>query len=178
MSHYRRANITGGCYFFTVVTEQRQAILIDEPIRTALRDAIIAVRKKYPFEINGWVLLPDHLHAIWTLPPNDKDFSTRWRLIKSQVTKACGTLYFQPRLLTERRINKNCGTLWQHRYWEHAIRDEHDFKTHMDYLHINPVKHGLVEKVSDWPYSSFHRLVKQRVYSHDWSCDIGIQRNT
>ena len=171
MSRYRRADVAGGSYFFTVVTERRQRILTDEPIRRALRESITYVREHYPFAINGWVLLPDHLHTIWTLPEDDGDFASRWRLIKTRVTKACGKLYTQPNFLTARRAAKQCGTLWQHRYWEHLIRDDADFKHHMDYLHINPVKHGLVQRVRDWPYSSFHRCVQIGVYPMDWAGD-------
>jgi putative transposase len=168
MSRYRRANVCGGCYFFTVVTERRQPILIDGPVRIALRDAIIRVREQYPFEINAWVLLPDHLHAIWTLPPNDANFALRWRLIKTHVTRTCGHLYFNPQWLTKRRASKQSGTLWQHRYWEHCIRDQKDFNHHMDYLHMNPVKHKLIKHASEWPYSSFHRYAREGIYSHDW----------
>ncbi len=171
MSRYRRAKVAGGCYFFTVVTERRQPILTDESVRVALRGAIEKVREKYPFFINAWVLLPDHLHAIWTLPPGEANFSLRWRLIKTYVTRTCGELYFNPELLTARRDTKNCGTLWQHRYYEHLIRDEMDFIRHVDYVHFNPVKHSLVENVRDWPYSSFHRYCTLGVYEWDWAGD-------
>ena len=172
MARYRRAVVAGGSYFFTVVTERRQPILTEEPIRRALRDGIVYVRDRYPFDIDAWVLLPDHLHTIWTLPEGDADFATRWRLIKTSVTKACGQLYTQPNLLTARRTAKKCGTLWQHRYWEHLLRDDADFKHHMDYLHFNPVKHGLVQRVCDWPFSSFHRWVKDGVYPLNWAGEI------
>jgi len=173
MSRYRRANVPGGCYFFTVVAERRQRILTDEPVRVALRAAIEKVRLRYPFTINAWVLLPDHLHTIWTLPFNDADFALRWRLIKTYVTRACGELYVNPQILTERRTAKKCGTIWQHRYWEHLIRDDEDFKKHMDYLHFNPVKHQLVGAVHEWPYSSFHRYVGQGVYHPNWVGPVG-----
>jgi putative transposase len=101
MSSYRRANVAGGTYFFTVVTERRQPILLEPDVRAALRSAIEVVRVRRPFVIEGWVLLPDHLHAIWTLPPADADFATRWRLIKTHVTQACGaTRYGRAELLT------------------------------------------------------------------------------
>ncbi len=103
MSHYRRAAVPGGSYFFTVVTERRQPILIDPAVRLALREAIVSVRQTLPFRIDGWVLLPDHLHAIWTLPDGDADFSNRWRLIKRHVTHVCGPDYRRPELLTQRR---------------------------------------------------------------------------
>jgi len=174
MSHYRRAEVAGGEYFFTVVTERRQRILTDPPMRHALRAAIETVRARRPFRIDGWVLLPDHLHAIWTLPPGDADFATRWRLIKTHVTRCCGADYFRADWLTARRANKRCGTLWQHRYWEHLLRDETDTRHHLDYLHWNPVKHGLVPHVADWPWSSFHRYVAQGTYPADWGGGIDI----
>lgn len=169
MSRYRRANVPGGSYFFTVVTERRQRILTEQAVRLALREAIETVREKRPFRIDGWVLLPDHLHAIWTLPEDDADFATRWRLIKSAVTRHCGEALAQAHYRTARRTAKSCGTLWQHRYWEHLLRDERDFRQHLDYLHFNPVKHGLVERVADWPWSSFHRWAAQGAYLPDWS---------
>lgn len=168
MSRYRRTRVPGGCYFFTVVTERRQPILTCPDTRQALREAIVEVRDHLPFRIDGWVLLPDHLHAIWTLPDGDADYSTRWRLIKRGVTRRCGAAYLQNALLTPRRQAKRCATIWQHRFWEHMIRDEQDFRRHLDYLHINPVKHGLVRRVSDWPWSTFHRHVIQGTYPHDW----------
>ena len=169
MSRYRRADVAGGSYFFTVVTERRQRILTEPAMRAALRESIETVRATRPFRIEAWVLLPDHLHAIWTLPEGDADFATRWRLIKAGVTRRCGALYGQPQHLTARRAAKGCGTLWQHRYWEHLLRDERDFRQHMDYLHYNPVKHGLVQAVKDWPWSSFHLEVARGRYPEDWA---------
>ncbi len=169
MSSYLRSNVAGGSYFFTVVTERRQRILTDEVLRLALREAITKVRLERPFQIDGWVLLPDHLHTIWTLPEGDTDFSTRWRLIKSAVTRAVGESYFRPEWHTQRRAKKQCGTIWQHRYWEHLLQDDADFSHHMNYLHFNPVRHGLVKNVVDWPYSSFHRLAAQKIYPIDWA---------
>ena len=172
MSRYRRAAVPGASYFFTVVTERRQPFLTDPAVRQALRDAIVSVRHTLPFRIDGWVLLPDHLHAIWTLPEGDSDFSNRWRLIKRHVTRACGPDYIRLGYLTNRRSAKQCGTLWQHRFWERLIRDERDFRLHMDYLHANPVKHGLVRSVADWPWSSFHRCVRQGVYPAVWAGEV------
>ena len=168
VSRYRRANVAGGSYFFTVVTERRQPVLTDPAVRDALRAAIKSVRATRPFRIDGWVLLPDHLHTVWTLPPDDADFPTRWRLIKAHVTRTLGDAYLRPEWLTERRAEKRCGTLWQHRYWERLLRDEGDYRNHLDYLHLNPVKHGLVNRVVDWPWSSFHRLAASGVYPSDW----------
>ncbi|MBU2359913.1 MAG: transposase [Alphaproteobacteria bacterium] len=173
MSRFRRARVAGGCYFFTVIAERRQPILANHDMRLALREAITQVRQVLPFRIDGWVLLPDHLHTIWTLPEGDADFSNRWRLIKRHVTRTCGSKYFRPDFLTQRRSSKQCGTLWQHRFWEHLIRDDQDFRQHMDYLHANPVKHGLVGSIADWPWSSFHRWVERGVYPADWAGTSG-----
>ncbi|QFT20627.1 Transposase IS200 like protein [Pseudomonas sp. THAF187a] len=171
MPDYRRAAVSGGCYFFTLVSERRQPILTHPDVRQALRAAIETVRLTRPFAIDAWVLLPDHLHAIWRLPPDDKDFSNRWRLIKRHVTHACGRAHLRDDLMSERRRLKGQGTLWQQRFWEHLIRDEHDYGRHFDYLHGNPLKHGLVTRVRDWPWSSFHRWVNRGVYPIDWAGD-------
>ena len=160
-----------------MVTVRRQTILTNDDVRVALRAAIITVRESHPFIIEAWVLLPDHLHCIWTLPEGDADFSTRWRLIKREVTLAIGANYFRADVQTEHRKQKQQGTIWQHRFWEHLIRDESDFAAHMDYVHVNPVKHGLAKTVNEWPWSSFHRLVKQGRYSSNWGGDDAIQLN-
>ena len=177
MTAYRRAYVPGGSYFFTVVTERRQPVLTNADVRMALRDAIAIVRETLPFQIDGWILLPDHLHAIWTLPEGDADFSSRWRLIKRHVTRSCGAAYARPEYLTGRRAAKQCGTFWQHRFWEHLLRDERDFRQHLDYLHGNPLKHGLVEQVADWPWSSFHRWVRRGLYPADWAGGEGDDRS-
>ena len=169
MSRYRRANTAGATYFFTVVTYRRRPFLCDTDVRIALREAITKVRRQYPFHIEGWVLLPDHLHTIWTLPPGDAGFPLRWQQIKRGVTLRCRERLHRAAWMTESKTKHRESTLWQRRYWEHQIRDEADFERHMDYLHYNPVKHGLVKHVSDWPYSSFHRHVTAGVYREDWS---------
>jgi putative transposase len=177
MPYYRRAAVPGGTYFFTVVTAHRQPILTHVDIRRALREGISLVRQTLPFRIDGWVLLPDHLHAIWTLPEGDADFSTRWQLIKRHVTRSCGPAYRRPEYLNKRLLSKGCGTLWQPRFWEHLIRDERDLHQHLDYLHGNPLKHGLVGHVKDWPWSSFHRCVRQGVYSQDRGGTADVKLN-
>lgn len=150
-------------------TLRRQPFLVDADVRAALREAIESVRTTLPFAIDAWVLLPDHLHCLWTLPPGDADFATRWKLIKTKVTQQCGDRLMRYEYMTARRKAKRQGSLWQHRYWEHQkIRDERDFARHVDYVHWNPVKHGHVKCVADWPYSSFHRYVKEGIYPHDW----------
>lgn len=169
MSRYRRANTPGGTYFFTVVTYRRRGFLCDADVRAALREAITKVRTQHPFCIDAWVLLPDHLHAIWTLPPNDAGFALRWQQIKRLVTRRCGARLHCAAWMTQSKAKHRESTLWQRRYWEHQIRDDLDFERHMDYLHFNPVKHGLVQRVADWPYSSFHRHVAGGVYGEDWA---------
>ena len=168
MPHYQRANTTGATYFFTLVTYRRQTILCDTQVREALREAIVSVRKKRPFEIDAWVLLPDHLHCIWTLPPDDADYPKRWGMIKRQVSVRCREDYRRPEWITTSKRKNRESTLWQRRYWEHQIRDELDFEKHLDYIHYNPVKHGLCEHVSAWPYSTFHRYLTLGTYSIDW----------
>ncbi|MFG6443444.1 REP-associated tyrosine transposase [Roseateles sp. LKC17W] len=168
MPNYRRARVPGGSFFFTVVTAGRQRVLTDEPVRLALREAIQGVRRDRPFQVDGWVLLPDHMHAIWTLPASDHDYATRWRLIKARVTRQLGDAYRHSAAMTPRPGATDPGSLWQHRYWEHWLRDDVDVQRHLDYLHFNPVKHGLVSNAIDWPWSSFHRFVAAGMYPRDW----------
>lgn len=173
MSRFRRAS-HGTSFFFTLITYHRRPILCDEPIRTALRDAIQIVRRSMPFDIDGWVLLPDHMHCVWTLPPDEADFSQRWSQIKRRVSKDCGHVYkLRGSDAAERRGE---ATIWQRRFWEHRIRSDIDMQRHMDYLHYNPVKHGHVEQVSMWPYSTFHRYVKNGVYPLDWGGSAELDR--
>ena len=137
----------------------------------ALRDAIKKVRERHPFYIDAWVLLPDHLHTIWSLPEGDSDFSLRWNLIKRDVTRSCAKHLERSEWLSESKAKHRESTLWQRRFWEHQIRNDRDYESHMDYLHYNPVKRGYVNRVGDWPYSSFHRYVRRGVYSDDWGVD-------
>jgi putative transposase len=167
---YRRAYIPGGCYFFTVVTERRRKIFVDDHNVGLLRQAFRHVIAKRPFVVDAVVILPDHLHCIWTLPPGDNDFSTRWRLIKTWFTKHCDNRSeFRP---NASRIKKGEQALWQHRYWEHLLRDEDDFARHIDYIHYNPVKHGYVDKPDDWKYSSFQRYVERGILPENWGESI------
>ena len=152
---YRRAFVEGGSYFFTVVTAQRRPILATEQAIEDLRSAFRNVRARRPFEIDAIVVLPDHLHCIWTLPPDDSDFATRWRLVKTWFTKNCDA-------------GIRSAPIWQDRYWEHLMRDEGDFTRHVEYIHYNPVKHGRVARPTDWPYSSFGRYVEAGIYPADW----------
>lgn len=138
MTHYRRAHQAGATYFFTVATYQRRAILCKEIVLSALRVAIEKTREKYPFTIDAWVILPDHIHATWTLPPDDSDFANSWRLIKRYVTLTCGDILHQPELMSASKTKHRESTLWQRRYWEHLIRDDADYANHMDYVHLTP----------------------------------------
>lgn len=126
----------------------------------ALRESVTRVRRVLPFAIEAWVVLPDHMHAIWTLPDGDDDFPQRWGRIKAGFTRCCGV----PHVSASRRY----AGIWQPRFWEHVVRDERDLAAHMDYVHYNPVRHGYVARVIDWPYSSFHRHVRDGVYPPDW----------
>ena len=169
MSQYRRAKTAGGTYFFTVVSFKRQKILCDQSIRNALRQAIKITQLKYPFIIDAWVLLPDHLHCIWTLPEGDSDFSKRWSLIKRQVSIECSKQYKQNQWLTNSTKKHRNSTIWQRRFWEHKIRDQDDFNNHLDYIHFNPVKHGLCKEPISWEYSTFHRYIREGKYTKNWA---------
>ena len=163
---YRRAFVPGGSYFFTVVTERRRTLLASAEAVEVLRMAIQAVRSTRPFEVDAMVVLPDQLHCLWTLPPDDADFATRWRLVKTWFTKHCDPgLRAVP---NRARVAKREQAVWQHRYWEHLLRDEADFVRHVEYIHYNPVKHGHAQAPMDWPYSSFRRYVEAGVYPADW----------
>ena len=166
---YRRAKSPGSSYFFTVVTHNRRPILCEGDNINLLRDSFKRVRQKHPFIIDAIAILPNHLHCIWTLPPQDADFSTRWRSIKSWFSRRCQIQYRGK--VSASRQSKQEKAIWQRRFWEHLIRDERDFNTHVDYIHYNPVHHGLVRKVKDWQYSSFHRYVQRSIYDPDWGSE-------
>ncbi len=168
MPEYRRIKVKGGTYFFTVVTSGRQPILMDERVRAALREGIQEVRQSLPFSIEAWVLLPDHLHTIWKLPEDDDNFGSRWAVIKRKVSKRCGSLFEIEEKNCDSHSKRGESRLWQRRFWDHLIRDELDLHRHIDYIHWNPVKHGYVKRVIDWPYSTFHRFVNKGFYPADW----------
>jgi putative transposase len=171
MADYRRAFVPGGSFFFTVVTERRAPIFRDDTARRFLGAAFRECRHRWPFRLDALVLLDDHLHAMWTLPPNDTRYSARWGFIKKEFTKTwlAAAGYEQPR--SNSRLNQRRRGVWQRRFWEHTLRDENDYARHFDYVHYNPVKHGYVERVRDWPHSTFHRWVNQGVYALNWGCD-------
>ncbi|EAZ91247.1 REP-associated tyrosine transposase [Crocosphaera chwakensis] len=163
---YRRAKQPGSSYFFTLVTHNRRSFLCEAENIVLLRDSFRRVIEKHPFIIDAIVILPNHLHCIWTLPQGDAEFSTRWRLIKSWFSCQCDRKY-QGNISTSRQ-SKQERAIWQRRFWEHLIRDEEDFINHADYIHYNPVHHGLVSRPKDWEYSSFHRYVQRGVYDVNW----------
>jgi putative transposase len=163
---YRRSTTQGVTYFFTLVTHQRRPFLCHPANISLLREAFRYVKAEHPFHIDAAVVLPDHLHCLWTLPDGDHNFSSRWRLIKSYFSRGCNPVYRLPPSTSRRK--KQEQAVWQRRFWEHQIRDERDFIQHVEYIHYNPVKHGLVSAPRDWPYSSFHRYVRCGVYPADW----------
>jgi putative transposase len=157
---YRRVRIEGATYFFTVVTHQRRPLFRDPALINLFDDASEKIRARHPFEIDAQVVLPDHLHALWTLPEGDADYSKRWRLIKEAFTRS----YLKSASNGERKV-------WQSRFWEHLIRDERDFANHLDYIHLNPVHHGVAAAPRDWPHSTFQDWVARGVYEQAWGSD-------
>ena len=157
--------------FFTVTLATRGSDLLLRHAG-ALREAVRETRAERPFAIDAWVVLPDHMHCIWTLPRADADFSTRMGAIKARFTRRMrrvglhptdtadqgqGAVGWNPTLRSPSKIRKGDGGIWQRRFWEHHIRNEAEYRAYVHYCWINPVKHGLVERPEDWPYSSYHR---------------------
>ena len=171
MPRYRRAWVPGGTYFFTVNLHDRHSDLLIREI-ALLRRVVATVKKRHPFQIEAWVVLPEHMHCLWTLPPGDCAYAKRWMVLKQLFCRglavADASATRQPKRGRERGI-------WQRRYWEHLIHDEEDFRRHFDYIHINPVKHGWVPRVQDWPFSSFHRAVRAGIYPEDWAGAVGVE---
>ncbi|NHI00795.1 transposase [Oceanimonas sp. MB9] len=161
---YRRMWRQGGTFFFTVTLADRRRALLTEHI-TLLREAFRQVKRRHPFELDAIVVLPEHLHALMTLPEGDTDYAKRWHLIKSGFSRRLPTTEWR----SDSRQRRRERGIWQRRYWEHLIRNERDFRHHVDYIHYNPVKHGYVNAVKDWPYSSFHRYVRAGLLPEDWA---------
>ena len=168
MPNYRRNYVPGGTYFFTLVTEGRRPILTSDTARACLTEAFKTVMADRPFELTAIVLLPDHLHTIWTLPEGDADYSLRWAQAKEAFTRSFLIRGGREGAQSTSRQHKRERAVWQRRFWEHTCRDEDDLKRHLDYLHWNPVKHGYVTRVRDWQWSSFHRLVADGEYDLRW----------
>jgi putative transposase len=169
MSRYRRARIEGGTFFFTLTLADRSGDLLVRHV-DHLRQAYKFVVDRYPFETVAICILPDHLHAIWSLPNRDPNFSLRWSLIKSKFSRELPAADMRSRS----NVAKRDKGIWQRRYWEHAIRDDNDLARHVDYIHYNPVKHQYVSQVRDWPHSSFHRYVERGILPPDWGGDISV----
>ena len=168
MPNYRRAFVPGGTWFFTVNLLQRHGndLLVREI--DLLRQSVRKIRHQHPFHIDAWVVLPEHMHCVMTLLPGDSDFSLRWRLIKSGFSRALPKTEYRTDI---RKAARERG-IWQRHYWEHLIRDDDDYHRHVDYVHVNPLKHGHVQRVQDWPYSTFHQYVKAGIYPMGWGGDL------
>ena len=163
MVRYRRNFLAGGTYFFTLTLRDRSSRVLIEYV-DVLREAFHAARQRHPFTIEAMVVLPEHIHIVMALPPDDAAFDTRIRFIKSRfsrrVTEAGAPI---------QRNDRGEYDLWQRRYWEHTIRDDEDLQRHVDYIHFNPVKHRHTLRASDWPHSSIHRHIRAGWVNEDWA---------
>ncbi|MDP2361282.1 MAG: transposase [bacterium] len=167
--NYRRWRIPGGTYFFTVVTQDRRPLLLHFYER--LLRSIAWTQQRRPFELDAFVVLPDHLHTMWTLPPGDTDYSSRWLWIKRRFSEG-----LPGGVLNASRIKKGERGIWQRRFWEHSIRDEQDWRAHLDFIHADPVKHGQVRAPRDWPFSSFATWVDLGCYPAEWDGRHALER--
>ncbi|HEX7890014.1 MAG TPA: transposase [Ramlibacter sp.] len=175
MPNYIRTHTAGATYFFTVTLRDRGARYLVDHVAD-LRACMADVKKRHPFEIDAMVVLPEHIHALWTLPTEDGDFSRRWMLLKQAFTRRLQAGGVLDRDAAEER-RKGQRSLWQDRFWEHQIRDDDDFARHVDYIHFNPVKHGWVMRARDWPYSSLHRYVREKRLPADWGISAAIEEH-
>jgi putative transposase len=170
MPSYRRAFVPGGSFFFTLVTNRRARLFSELRGRNLLGSTFRKCLLKWPFTINALVLLPEHLHAIWSLPPGDDEYPKRWGWIKKEFTKEWLYVGGAEGHISDGRMRERRRGIWQPRFWELTLEDEDDFERHFDYIHYNSVKHGHVKCPRDWPWSSFHRWVKAGVYPEHWAC--------
>lgn len=166
MPDYRRARVPGVSYFFTVNLRDRQSDLLVREI-ALLRETVRATRACHPFHIDAWVVLPERMHCLWTLPPGDADFALRWKVIKFAFARRLPA--GEPLTATQQRRGER--GIWQRRYWEQLIRDDRDYRRHFDYIHCNPLKHGHVQRLAGWPYANFHRAVAMGIYPGDWCAE-------
>jgi putative transposase len=171
MPNYRRTFLAGGTFFFTLVTQRRREIFADALARQCLGKAIRAVQAQRPFEVTAIVLLPNHLHCIWILPDNDDDYSSRWACLKRYFVNSWTAAGGREAIISDARRQRHERGIWQKRFWEHRIRNQADMVRHVNYIHYNPVKHGLVRCPHAWPHSSFPRWVREGYYKPDWLCD-------
>lgn len=164
MTDYRRNFIPGGSYFFTVALAERSGRLLTDNIEL-FRHAVADVKRELPFVLIAMVVLPEHLHCVWTLPAGDADYPTRWKKIKAAFSRGLP----RDEHRSASRVAKGERGIWQRRYWEHTLRNDDDLRRHVDYIHYNPVKHGHVRCVKEWPHSTFHHYVRRGVYPEDWA---------
>ena len=174
MPNYIRADAAGATFFFTLTLEDRGARYLVDHVAD-LRACMKAVKERHPFDIEAMVVLPEHIHALWRLPVDDGDYSTRWMLIKQAFTRRLVEAGVLPDEANAPRGRRGERTVWQKRFWEHQIRDDDDFARHVDYIHFNPVKHGWVLRARDWPYSSLHRFVREGKLPEDWGIGSAIE---
>jgi putative transposase len=174
MRRYIRSDTPGAAFFFTLTLQDRSARYLVDHV-AVLRSCIAQVKAKHPFVIEAMVVLPEHLHAIWRLPVDDADFSTRWMLVKQGFTRKIEEGGFLQGRPSWRRGRTAERSVWQRRFWEHRIRDDEDFARHVEYIHFNPVKHGWVLRAADWPYSSLHRFVRDGRIAADWGISAAIE---
>lgn len=167
---YRRTSVPGASYFFTLVTHQRKRVFADARNVERWHAAVSKVQRTRPFIVEAQVVLPDHVHMIWTLPENDADYATRIRLVKTALTKDV-SLQATGATTNASRAGKGERDVWQRRYWEHLIRDERDFQAHVDYIHLNPVQHGFVARPGDWLHSTFRSWLEQGAYEPWWGSE-------
>lgn len=164
MTDYRRNFIPGGSYFFTVALAERSGRLLTDNI-DLLRCAVSDVKRELSFELIALVVLPEHLHCVWTLPAGNADYPTRWKKIKAAFSRGLP----KGERRSASRVSKGERGIWQRRYWEHTLRNDADLRRHVDYIHYNPVRHGHVRTVREWPYSTFHQYARQGIYPTDWA---------
>jgi putative transposase len=176
MPNWRRAWVPGGTFFFTVVTDGRFPLFADAQARSLLGEKFRLCQRRWPFDIVAIVLLPDHLHAIWSMPRGDTAYSNRWAWIKSEFSKSWLNSGGREQSVSKGRVRDQRRGVWQPKYWEHTLEDENDFERHFDYIHYNPVKHGHVRCPRDWKWSSFHRYVRLGVYPEHWACWESLDR--
>ncbi len=168
MSDYRRYFVPRGSYFFTIVTYDRRPILTNDLGRLHLHNAFIKIKRKLPFHQLACCLLPEHLHAIWIMPPNDANYAMRWKQIKEEFTRGWLAAGGREAPVTQSQLKRGERGVWQPRFWEHTLEDEDDLEAHFDYIHWNPRKHHLVSRIQDWPWSTFHKHVRLGHYDANW----------
>jgi putative transposase len=178
MPNYIRYKFEGAYYFFTVVTYDRRKLFCSERARHCLHEAIIETQLRYQYESIAFCLMPEHLHCIWKLPADDADYSIRWSMIKGLFTRRYRLRAKSPESVPASRRRKEEACIWQRRFWEHRIRDERDLYRHINYIHNNPIKHGLVKRLEDWPWSTFHRYASEGFYGPIVNLDNDIDSDT